>query len=661
MKRHLPWIVTAAAALLVLFIAFAPAGETGRHWREFGRLPVLVSGRIKPLDTVARTSLLALHDKQTLRVPGERPLSAIEWLAGLCFLPARADQQPVFVINDPQVLGLFGWQQGSTRHFSFAQLAPRLDEVVRQAQLADQVEAPARSAFQRHILELYRQIDTYQRLKNSLQPEDAAEFSQDVAAYERVLGPGMAAAKDFDTAAPNTATPELRTFLGFVDGFRRLGEFASMRVVPPLDPKDAKERLQWETLGTGLAESAGSGAIHPAVRGYVALGAAYRARDTGAFNAALAGLTASMQERYAGEMRKAGHEAFFNRFEPFYLATAIYVAVFILACVSWLTGPGTVRRTAYLLTGLALSIHTIGIVFRMYLEGRPPVTNLYSSAVFVGWAAVVLGFTLERIYRNGFGSVVSGTIGFCTLLVAHNLALVSGGDTMEVMRAVLDNNFWLATHVVAITVGYSATFLAGFLAIVYILLGSFSSWLKKEFTADSAATIGAATVPGAGAVASATRVPGETNGRALTRMTYGIICFATLFSFVGTVLGGIWADQSWGRFWGWDPKENGAALIVLWNAIILHARWGGFIRERGMMIMAVFGNIVTAWSWFGVNMLGVGLHSYGFMDKAFIALLGWVGFNLAIMALGAVAPRLAGTQQPPLPSPSPTAARAAVR
>ena len=77
-------------------------------------------------------------------------------------------------------------------------------------------------------------------------------------------------------------------------------------------------------------------------------------------------------------------------------------------------------------------------------------------------------------------------------------------------------------------------------------------------------------------------------------MAYGIVCFALFFSFVGTVLGGIWADQSWGRFWGWDPKENGALLIVLWNAIILHARWGGYVRERGIMAMAIFGNVITA-------------------------------------------------------------------
>jgi hypothetical protein len=117
-------------------------------------------------------------------------------------------------------------------------------------------------------------------------------------------------------------------------------------------------------------------------------------------------------------------------------------------------------------------------------------------------------------------------------------------------------------------------------------------------------------------------------------MVYGIVCFATLFSFIGTVLGGIWADQSWGRFWGWDPKENGALIIVLWNALILHARWGGMVKERGIMNMAIFGNIVTAWSWFGTNMLGIGLHSYGFMDSAFKWLMVFMVSQLALIGLG---------------------------
>jgi ABC-type transport system involved in cytochrome c biogenesis permease subunit len=232
------------------------------------------------------------------------------------------------------------------------------------------------------------------------------------------------------------------------------------------------------------------------------------------------------------------------------------------------------------------------------------VTNLYSSAIFVGWGIVVLCLFLERIYRNGVASLCASAAGFTTLLIAYNLQL--DGDTLEMLRAVLDTNVWLATHVVVVTLGYSATFLAGLLGIIFILRGLIS----RSFSVDLA--------------------------KSLNRMTYGVVCFATLFSLVGTILGGIWADQSWGRFWGWDPKENGALLIVLWNAIILHARWGGYVRERGIALMAVFGNIITSLSWFGVNMLGVGLHSYGFMDQAFGVLLAFIAGQLVIIGLGLI-------------------------
>jgi len=192
--------------------------------------------------------------------------------------------------------------------------------------------------------------------------------------------------------------------------------------------------------------------------------------------------------------------------------------------------------------------------------------------------------------------------GFLSLLVAQNLA--GDGDTMEMMRAVLDTNFWLATHVTTITIGYSATLLAGFMGLVLVLMGVLTRKLEPELY------------------------------NKISGMIYGIVAFALLFSFVGTVLGGIWADQSWGRFWGWDPKENGALIIVLWNAIILHARWGGIARKRGIALLAIGGNIVTAWSWFGVNMLGVGLHSYGFTDKAFIGLMSFISVNLLVIMIG---------------------------
>jgi ABC-type transport system involved in cytochrome c biogenesis permease subunit len=244
------------------------------------------------------------------------------------------------------------------------------------------------------------------------------------------------------------------------------------------------------------------------------------------------------------------------------------------------------------------------LVFRVYLQEYPPVTNLYSAAVLVGWGAAAIGLVLEKLFKNAIGTAVLAVVGFCSLLVAHHHSF--GGDTMEMMQAVLDSNFWLAVHVPTIVLGYSTTFAAGTMGLLYILLGVFSRKITPELN------------------------------RTLTRATYGVVCFATLLSFVGTVLGGIWADQSWGRFWGWDPKENGAALIVLWNAIILHARWGGYIRERGMMIMAVFGSVITAWSYYGTNLLGVGLHSYGFTSSGAYRLGAFMLFHVVVMMIAAI-------------------------
>jgi ABC-type transport system involved in cytochrome c biogenesis permease subunit len=120
----------------------------------------------------------------------------------------------------------------------------------------------------------------------------------------------------------------------------------------------------------------------------------------------------------------------------------------------------------------------------------------------------------------------------------------------------------------------------------------------------------------------------------VTRMTYGALCFAIFFSFIGTVLGGLWADDSWGRFWGWDPKENGALMIVIWNAIVLHARWGKMIGERGLAVLTVLGNIVVAWSYFGVNQMGVGLHAYGFTEGRTKWVAVFMISQLMIAALG---------------------------
>jgi len=599
MKRFLPWIILAVAAVCIAANWLPPqTAKDDFDFNRFGKIPVLVGGRIKPLDTVARNSLLIIHGKQELRLEGGKRVSAMQWLTDTLFNAPVADQYPVFVVQNADVLGLFGWQQSDRKYFSFAEFSAFLKQIDDQAGQSDKLEAVQRSAYQSAILNLRNGLSLYQRLKNSIQPEGVENFTAELQRYASSV-PGAATAARQRSMGENFDKSKLDDVAQMIQRYEHLSDMAYILAVPPLERNG-----EWQSIGNSLLQSVGIGEIHPIVAEYAVIGDAYRANDQPLFNQHVRVVTDWFAKEQPNTMKRASFEFLINRLQPFSQSMTLYVLAFLLACASWLRSSGILRRSAFYVLLLALAIHTFGLVSRMYLQERPPVTNLYSSAIFIGWGAVIVALILERIFKDGIGAACAGAIGFVTLIIAHHLA--GSGDTLEMLQAVLDTNIWLATHVVAITTGYSAMFLAGMLAIIYVVRGAFTTSLKKQ-TADS-----------------------------LARMTYGVICFATLFSFVGTVLGGIWADQSWGRFWGWDPKENGAVLIVLWCAIILHARWGGFIRQRGLMIMALFGNIVTSFSWFGVNMLGVGLHSYGFMQKAFPWLVGFMVSQLALMAIAAM-------------------------
>ena len=544
--------LTAGALLLVgmTWVAFDSKSPGEHHLRNFGRVPVSYEGRVQPLDSVARNSLKVLSGREAIRIDGKRIL-AIQWLLDTMANREKAAAYPVFRIDDPGVKGVLKVDSGK-KLFSLNDLLPlrtgdaginlsaQAPELARQFELARQVPSKSRSQFQNSILTLEQQLGIY------------AQFSQ---------------------------------------------QLGAVHLIPPLDGGN-----DWRPIGEAFHIAEKSGKVHPAADYFGSILSAYHTKDTGAFNRALGEYHALLAEKITGWMNKVTFESLYNRADPFLICIALYVIVFVLACGSWLGWTGPLQRSAFWLTTIALGLHTVALIGRIYISGRPPVTNLASSAIFIAWGGVALALAIEYLWRNGIGSVSAAIVGFLSLLIADRLAL--SGDTMKVLVAVLDTNFWLATHVIVITLGYAAAFLAGMLAIIYVLRGVFTTTLSKN------------------------------ESRNLGRMIYGIVCFALLFSFVGTVLGGIWADQSWGRFWGWDPKENGAALIVLWCALVLHARWAGLIRERGMAVLAIGGNIVTSWSWFGTNMLGVGLHSYGFMDSALFWLLMFVLSQIAIITLG---------------------------
>jgi len=594
MKRLLPYIFLLAS---VLWLGLSWVPHTPKQGEfdlgAFSRIPVLVGGRIKPLDTVARNSLLIMRGKQTVYIPDGKTLAATRWLADTLFDGKVADTYPVFAVANQEVLGMFGMPQQDKRYCTFDELRNYLPQIEEQGKASSETDSKERTPFQTAIFNLRNSLVLYQQLKNSVHPEGTVDFAKEINTYAETIFAGTASLKEGATPLEKERMNLLKTSLA---RYQAQTDSSYMRVVAPLADGQA---MDWLTTGDALIRVDSPESIPAPVSAFADMGDAYRAGDNVAFSKVTKEYAGWLSIQHPDWTLRSNYELRFNQMEPFYQSMVLYVGAFLLACCSWLVCPKGLRKTAFLILLLALVVHSFGMFSRMWLQGRPPVTNLYSSAIFVGWGAVVLGIVIERLFRDGIGIACSGLVGFITLIIAHHLG--SNGDTLEMMTAVLDSNIWLATHVVVITAGYSAMFLAGFIALAYVLLGLLTNRLTKE------------------------------TAKTLTRMVYGVVCFATLFSFVGTVLGGIWADQSWGRFWGWDPKENGALLIVLWCSLILHARWGGFIRQRGLICMAILGNVITSFSWFGVNMLGVGLHSYGFMDQAFPWLIGFCISQVAIV------------------------------
>jgi cytochrome c-type biogenesis protein CcsB len=675
--KLLPWFFVALFATEIIAVFAPKSDKSGFHTREFGSLPVLLNGRIQPFDSVGLNSLRQIRSTGDVPIEFEtnklgqvselsgmkfwhhaKKLKSTEWLMEVMFKPEAADQHPIFLIHHPDLLAEFklggkGVENSGLRYYTFNDLKPLMKEIWDQAGQAYEVNEKQRTPLQTQVIKLQNAVFLYENLKVSVVPPYFDNFGPEYKDFEASIPSGIAAieaqqaGKEYDTNALDHFWMPISESWHFATN-QYAGRYYPM-VVPPSDVKEGRDN--WGNMGKGILQATRekTKGFVP-VRSFAAMATAYHDNNPGDFNKALVEYKSWLQENnFTPELKKGREEFYFNDTKPFLHATIIYIFAFVLAAFSLLTFSSfgqiseSLRKSSFYLVMLAGVVHTFGLIFRMYLEGRPPVTNLYSSAIFIGWGAMVLGLILERIYRVGIGVAVASLAGFVTLLIAHNLAL--GGDTMEMMRAVLDTNFWLATHVVVVTLGYASTFVAGLLGIMYVFLGVFTPLLNKPPTARTAALVGA-TVGLTGGVKAGVNVARELKrnsdvelGKSLAKMVYGIICFATLFSFVGTVLGGIWADQSWGRFWGWDPKENGALIIVLWNAMILHARWGGMVKERGLMAMAVFGNIVTSFSWFGVNMLGIGLHSYGFMDAAFWWLIGFDILQVVIIAVALIPTR----------------------
>ena len=545
---------------------------------------------------------------------------AMRWLLEAIARPDEADQQRVFRIENLDVLNMLGLPRREYYRYSWDEIDLKPDRLKdAAAQLGDRNPATY-SVIDKKLSELLARVSLYDVVRGAFAHHMLPPF------------PTAADLKDDPEGTKQRVDQIADQRMKVIEAIQRL-----MRQHPPLsvpvstranatDANSDKTDDSWEPYSLAWLEKYSAEIlkqpINPATVAWETIFDAYANRDAAAFNQAVAGYSAALATQPPPQLAGAdtSFEAWYMHFGAFSWCMWIYFIGFCFAALAWLGWSKPLNRTAFWLILLTFIVHTFALVARMYISGRPPVTNLYSTAIFIGWGAVLAGLILESVYRLGYGNIVAGLAGFATLLISDKLTLLlepsTGGDTIGVMQAVLDTQFWLATHVTVVNLGYMATYVAGLLGIVYIIRGLFTKSLSSS------------------------------EGKDLIRMIYGSICFAMFFSFVGTVLGGLWADDSWGRFWGWDPKENGALIIVLWNALVLHARWDGMVKDRGLAVLAIGGNIVTSWSCFGVNQLGVGLHSYGFTEGVLLALAIFCASQLVLIGAGLVPLRYWRSRQP---------------
>jgi len=370
----------------------------------------------------------------------------------------------------------------------------------------------------------------------------------------------------------------------------------SLRVVP--HPDDA--RATWFSLAD--LEKSDVPQIQRVRTLVTALAVAYRDQDRASVAAAASALGKRLAEIAPGVYPAAKAldvEVHYNRAKPFRTAWLLYLLGFLTLLASF---PLASRPASWAGMGLVIGaflMHAYGMFLRVIISGHPPVTNMYESVIWVAWGAMLFALVFEAIYKARYFAICASALAVLCLILADNVPILNG--SIEPLVPVLRDNMWLTVHVLTITLGYAAFTLA--MGLGHLNLGLY-------FFAPAKASL----------------------FKSLSLFLYRALQVGTLFLAIGTALGGIWASYSWGRFWGWDPKETWAFIALLGYLAILHGRLIGWIKDFGMAVGAIVGYLGVLMAWYGVNfVLGTGLHSYGFGSGGYAYVGGFVAFELLVI------------------------------
>lgn len=587
------------AFLFVFFLSVAApsvATEETPPWEPLRTVPVLDNGRVKPLDSFARETLRAISGKAVFRgtkdletgerrqPPGRGP-DPVGLLLSILADPGAFEDVPLVLIERFDLKEKLGVPR-TAQHVSARFLRDRL---------ADREGAFA------SLLETAR-LKRAERREETLAPmERAAEELHH--RFRRLEGVLTAAAPAF-LPLPGR---EADVWLSLLDA----RDIAGLH--PPAAPGDrAEDGADRPGMPRGLERVAD---VRDRTEAFLA---GLRAGDDPAARAAARALAEDLRGGYAaflasrpagvwGTLAMLDREALYNRLGLYGKAWATYLAAFAAFLLA-----GVVKRrgawwVAYALLAAGLLVHLAGFLLRFSIVGvhpgeqpRVPLSNLYEALTFCALGIALWGLVFEGVYRSAHAGLIASLCGFLALVAAGTFDFFD--PTIRPVEAAL-RSYWMNYHVSAMLLGYAGGALS--LGLSHLLL---FRYLAGRGTDDTAAR--------------------------LDHYNYRAMQVAALFIGVGLMLGAVWAGESWGRWWGWDPKETWALVTFLVYVIALHARILGAIAALGTAILGVVAFAMVFMTFYGVNLIGKGLHSYGWFEGGWLPF--WVFCGAEALLLGAV-------------------------
>jgi cytochrome c-type biogenesis protein CcsB len=506
-----------------------PAPLAGLALNDLRLLPVQSGGRIKPFDEFARENILAMTGSRTF---GDFDPS--EMILSLMVSPKDWAEEKIIRISVPEVARQLVLDS-SRKYFSPAELLGN---------------------------------NAFLQYSESVQSNGAVS--------EQVTNTGVNAV----TGQRDPRAEELKRVVDRVARFQALVSGRLWTITPPASGE--AEGSPWKSVMDGMRSSG------PEAEAVFSMIKAYLDRNVSDFarHAAEARMRVEASIGSADSQRPVWiAEVFYNRLRPFLQAMIFY----LIAGILWLFARAhpVPRVMAKFLTLSAVLLHTLGFALRCYVAGRPPVTNMYESIIWVSLGVMLFAVLL---YVKNRQVVLLSTATFLSglALLAADAAPLVMDPTIRPLVPVLRSNYWLTIHVLTITLSYGAFMLA--MGISNVTLFGFLQASRSGLTEARSQRIAL-----------------------LNQLSYRSLMFGTVLLAAGTILGGIWADYSWGRFWGWDPKEVWALIALLAYMAVLHGRYAGWVGRFAFPLWTVICFSTVVMAWYGVNfVLGVGLHSYGF-------------------------------------------------